>query len=290
MKVKKAIIPVAGLGSRFLPLSKAMPKELWPLADKPTIQYIVQEAHAAGVEEIIFVSKPGRELTFEYFKNELKAKKAAFSKYKSSFEQDLENLEKIRQDIKFNQVYQKEPLGAAHAVLQAEKFIKNDPCAVLWADDVVEASVPCLLQLTNVFEKYQKPVMAIYRVPKESFRFYGMIRGQKIGERLYKIADFIEKPKIEESPSDLAIVGKYIITPEIFEKLRKTDFDLKSDITLSTTVVDLVKEGGDVYGYDFEGKWLECGNKLAYLKSNFYVSLKSPQFGQELKTFLKNII
>jgi UTP--glucose-1-phosphate uridylyltransferase len=289
MKVRKAIIPVAGLGSRFLPLSKEVPKELWPLADKPVIQYIVEEARDAGIEEIIFVSKPGREMAFDYFKNRLKSKKTSFARYKSHFQKDLENLEDISKKIVFHQVFQKEPLGAAHAVFQAEKFIGKEPCAVLWADDVVESKVPCLLQLIKIFNKYQKPVIAIYRVPKESFHFYGMIKGKKIGNRLYRFEDFIEKPETKKSPSDLAIVGKYIITPEIFERLRKTRFDLKSDITLSTTVVDIAKEGGDVYGYDFEGKWLECGNKLAYLKSNFYLSLKSPQFGKKLKSFIKNI-
>ena len=159
----------------------------------------------------------------------------------------------------------------------------------MWADDVVESKTPCLLQLIKVFKKYQRPVIALARVPKESFQFYGMIKGKKTGNRIYQIEDFIEKPSIKESPSDLAIVGKYIITPEIFDYLRKTHFDLKSDITLSETVIDIARDGKEVYGYEFEGKWLECGNKLAYLKSNLYLSLKHPQFGKELRKFLKKI-
>ena len=169
----------------------------------------------------------------------------------------------------------------------AKKLVGKNPCAVLWADDVVEAKIPCLKQLINVFEKYKKPVMALYKVPKTSFQFYGMIKGKKTAKRTYKIEDFIEKPSIKESPSDLAIVGKYIITPQVFKYLRKTKFDLKSDITLSTTLIEMAKDEKDIYGYEFEGKWLECGNKLAYLKSNFYLSLKDPRFGKELKKFIK---
>ncbi len=288
MEIKKAIIPIAGLGTRFLPLSKVVPKEFWPLVDKPVIQYIIEEAKASGIKEIIFVDKPGRKLVIEYLKNKLKSKKASFARYKNHFLKELKKLEDISQSISFYQTFQKIPLGAAHAVLQAKDLIGKEPCAVLWADDVVESKVPCLLQLIKVFQKYKKPVMALYRIPKESFQFYGMIEGKKIAERVYRIKNFIEKPSIKESPSDLAIVGKYIITPEVLDYLDKTRFDLKSDITLSTTLVDMVKNGEEVYGYEFEGKWLECGNKLAYLKSNFYLALKHPQFGKELRKFLKN--
>jgi UTP--glucose-1-phosphate uridylyltransferase len=288
MKVKKAIIPVAGLGSRFLPLSKVMPKEFWPLVDRPVIQYIVQEAKESGIKEIIFVSKPGREMAFDYFTNKLESKKTSFSKYKNQFEKDLEDLEDISKKICFFQAFQKEPLGAAHAVLQAEKFIGREPCAILWADDIVEAKTPCLAQLIKIYEKYQKSVVALYKTQRENFHFYGMIKGKKINNRLYDIQDFIEKPKIEESPSDMAIVGKYIITPKVFDQLKKINFDLKSDITLSTVLVDMAKAGENLLGCQFEGKWLECGNKLAYLKSNFYLSLKNPHFGKDLKKFIRN--
>lgn len=287
MKVKKAIIPVAGLGSRFLPLSKSVPKEFWPLIDKPVIQYVVEEAKASGIKDIVFVSKPGREMAFDYFNTKLNSKKVSFARYKSHFQKDLENLENFRKIISFHQAYQKEPLGAAHAVLQAEKFVGKEPCAILWADDVVESKKPCLLQLMEVFEKYKKSVIAIYKIPEENFHFYGMIKGKKINAKTYSIEDFIEKPKTEESPSDLAIVGKYIITPDVFDYMKKINFDLKSDLSLSTVLVDMAKRGEKLYGHRFDGKWLECGNKLAYLKSNFYLSLKNPDFGKELKYFLK---
>ncbi len=275
------------MGTRFLPLTKTVPKELWPLVDKPVLQYIVEEAYESGIREIIFVNKPGNTLVNSYFEKKLKSKKTSYSKYKSHFVRDLEKLEKISKNISFSHVFQKHPLGNSHAVLQAEKLVGNNPCAVLWADDVAESKIPCLKQLIKVFTKYKNPVIALCKVPKENFQFYGMIKGNKIAERTYKIKDFIEKPSIKESPSNLAIVGKYIITPQVFEYLRKTRFDLKSDITLSATLIEMAKDNKDIYGYEFEGKWLECGNKLAYLKSNFHLSLKDPRFGKELRKFLK---
>ena len=285
--VKKAIIPVAGLGTRFLPLSKVFPKEFWPLVDKPVIQYIVKEARDSGIKEIIFVNRPGGKVIKDYFKKKIKSKKAFLSKYKNHFLNDLKDLEKISQEISFRYVVQKEPLGAAHAVFQARKFVNKEPCAILWADDVVESKTPCLLQLIKIFEKYQTPIIALARVPKESFQFYGMVKKKKVKRRIYQINDFIEKPSIKESPSNLAIIGKCIITPEVFNYLKKTHFDLKSDVTLSTTLIEMAKDGKKIYGYEIEGRWLECGNKLAYLKSNLYLSLKHPKFGKELRRFLK---
>lgn len=288
VKIKKAIIPIAGSGSRFLPLSRVVPKELWPLVDKPVIQYIVEEAVNSGIREIIFINKPQNLLVNDYFGKQKESKKINFSRYKSHFQKGLENLKKISKSVSFSHVFQKNPLGAAHAVLQAEKLVGKEPCAVLWADDVVESKVPCLLQLINSFQKHGGPQIALSRVPKESFQFYGMVKGKKIAGRTYRIEDFVEKPRTaKKSPSDLAIVGKYIITPEVFDRLKRTSFTLKGDVTLSTTLVEMAKHGIPVYGYEFDGKWLECGNKAAYLKSNFYLALKSQKFKKELRSFLK---
>ncbi len=288
-EIRKAIIPIAGSGSRFLPLSRVVPKELWPLVDKPVIQYIVEEAVNSGIKEIIFINKPQNLLVNDYFGKQKDSKKIYFSKYKSHFQKELENLKKISKTVSFSHVFQREPLGAAHAVLQAKKLVGKEPCAVLFADDVVESKTPCLLQLIKSFQKYGGPQIALSRVPKKSFQFYGMIKGEKVSERTYQIEDFIEKPStVKRSPSDLAIVGKYIITPEVFNKLEKTHFTLKSDVTLSTTLVEMTKANCPVYGYEFDGKWLECGNKSAYLKSNFYLALKSPKFKEDLKNIIKN--
>ena len=289
MEVKKAIIPIAGLGTRFLPLSKVVPKEFWPLVDKPVLQYIVEEAIASGIEEIIFVINPGKKIAYDYFKKKLKSEKASLSKYKNHFLNQLEKLENLSKKIFFSTVVQREPLGDGDALLKTKKIVKKEPCAALWADDVVESKIPCLLQLIKVFKKYKKPVIALYRVPKSSFQFYGMVGVKKVGNRTYRIAKIIEKPQVLESPSNLAIVGKSIITDEVFNYLKKVKFSERGEIGLTETFAEMVKAGSEVYGYEFEGKWLECGNKLAYLKSNLYLSLKHHQFGKELRKYLKTI-
>ncbi len=286
-QIKKAVVPIAGLGTRFLPLSKVLPKELFPLVDKPVLQYIIEEAVASGIKEIIFVIRPKRKEVLTYFKKYFKKtpelEEILKKRKRNHLLKELKKLEKISKNISFWHVFQRKPLGASHAILQAEKLIKNEPCAVLYGDDIVESKVPCLWQLIEIFKKYQKPVIALYRIPKESFRFYGMVEVKKIAKRLYKIKKVVEKPSITEAPSSLAVVGKHIITPEVFDHLKKTSFDLKKDLTLSTTLSEMAEAGKEVYGYEFEGKWLECGNKLAYLKSNLYLSLKHPQFGKELR-------
>lgn len=288
--IKKAIIPIAGLGTRFLALSKVLPKELWPLVDKPVLQYIIEETVVSGIKEIIFVTKPGEAKVIKYFKNYFKKEpgleEILKKRKRNHLIKELKKLEKISKRISFSQTFQKEPLGTSHAILQVANLVKNEPCAVLYGDDVVESKTPCLWQMIKIFKKYQKPVIALYRIPKESFKFYGMVEIEKVAKRLYKIKKVVEKPSVGKAPSNLAVVGKHIITPEVFDYLKKTSFDLKSDITLSTTLGEMAEMGNDIYGYEFEGKWLECGNKLAYLKSNLYLSLKHPQFGKELRKFL----
>lgn len=287
MEVRKAIMPIAGLGTRFLPLSKVLPKEFWPLVDKPVLQYIVEEAVASGIKEIIFVINPGKKIASDYFRKNLKSKKILSAKYKDHFLDQLEKLENLSKKISFSQVVQRKPLGDGDAILKGERLIEEGACAVLFADDVVEAKVPCLLQLIKVFKKYKKPVIALYRVPKSSFQFYGMVGVKKVSNRTYRLVKIVEKPSIKESPSDLAIVGKSIITNEVFNYLKKAKFSERNEIGLTETLAEMVEDGKEIYGYEFEGKWLECGNKLAYLKSNLYLSLKHPQFGKELKKELR---
>ena len=287
MEIKKAIVPIAGSGTRFLPLSKILPKEIWPLVDKPIIQYIIEEIVDSGIKEVIFVTKPGQRTVLDYFKNEVNSKKVLKSKYKNQFLKELKNLEKISKKISFSQVIQKKPLGDGHAILQAEKLTKRRPCAVLFGDDIVSGKIPCLKQLIKVFKKYHRPVMALCRVPKSSFGFYGMVAVEPVENRIYRVKKIIEKPSPEESPSNLAIVGKRVITPEVFEFLKKNPPSGRGEIGLTEALAKMIEEGKEVYGCEIEGKWLECGNKLAYLKSNLYLSLKHPQFGKELRKFLK---
>lgn len=287
-EIKKAIIPIAGLGTRFLPLSKVVPKELWPLVDKPVIQYIVEEAAASGIKEIIFVIKPRRKLVLDYFKKEEKSQKILSARYKSHFWESLERLNNLSKNISFSWVCQKKPLGDGHAVLQAEKIIKNEPCAALWADDVVESRIPCLSQLVEVFEKHQKPIIALYKIPKESIPFYGIVKAKKINGKAYKIEKIVEKPELKEAPSNLAVVGKYVLTPEVFRYLKNASPNQGNEIILGEVLNRMITQDEIIYGCEFEGKWLECGNKSAYLKSNFYLSLKHPQFGKGLKNFLED--
>jgi UTP--glucose-1-phosphate uridylyltransferase len=287
--VRKAIIPIAGLATRFLPLSKVIPKEFWPLVDRPVLQYIIEEVAASGIKEIVFVIKPGKKIILNYFKEKIRSKKILRSKYKNHFLGQLEKLESLSKKISFLTVTQREALGDGDAILKAKKLIKKEPCAVLFADDLVEAKVPALFQLIKVFKKYKKPVIALSRVPKSSFRFYGMVGVKKITNRTYRITKIIEKPSIKESPSNLAIVGKYIITNEVFNYLKRAQFSQRGEIGLTETLGQMIKEGFEIYGYEIEGKWLECGNKLAYLKSHLYLSLKDLRFGKELKKYLKTI-
>jgi len=267
-KVKKAIIPMAGMGTRFLPFSKILPKELWPLVDKPIIQYIIEEIKASGIKEIIFIKNPRRKISSDY-------------------------LEKFLEKSFFSYATQNEQLGDGHAILQAEKMIKDEPFAVSMADDVVESKTPCLLQMMKVYEKLQKPILALYKLPKEKLSSYGIVGAEPIiipgmeSSKIYRIKKIVEKPAIGKAPSDLAIGGKYILTPGIFSRLKKTEKNKKGEIILAEALQKIIEDGEEIYGYQVEGKWLECGNKPAYMESNLYLSLKHPEFGPKLRKAIK---
>ena len=292
--IKKAVIPIAGLGTRFLPLTKVVAKELLPLVDRPVLQYIIEELVNSGIKEIVFVNRPEKEIVLNYFKKYFtkspEIEEILKFRKKNHLLSELKNLDKISKKISFHQVIQREPLGDGDAILKAEKLLDKNPCAVLWADDVVESETPCVLQLIRAFEKYKKPIIGLYRIPKESFQFYGMVGVKKIANRVYEIQKIIEKPKTEkEAPSNLAVVGRFIFTQKVFGWLKKAPLNKNRELITSEVLAEKIKEGEEVLGYEFEGKWLECGNKLAYLKSNLYLSLKHPQFGKELKKFVSKI-
>lgn len=275
MNIKKAIIPIAGLGTRFLPLSKVVPKELWPLVDRPVIQYIVREAKASGINQIIFVISPEKKVVLDYFKKSPKIEKILKERKKNHLLTKLKNLEDLCQNISFSYVFQKKPLGDGQAIFQAAKIVGSEPCAVLFADDVVDSKIPCLLQLAKIFKTCQNPVVALYKLPKEKLSSYGVVGVEKIANCLYKIKKIVEKPLPEEVPSsDLVIVGKYILTPEVFDYLGKAKPNEKGEILLAEILAKMIKDGKIIYGYEFEGKWLECGNKLNWLESNLYLGAK----------------
>lgn len=286
-RIKKVIIPVAGLGTRFLPLSKAVPKELFPLVDKPVLQYIIEEAISSGIKEIIFVNREEKQLVLDYFikKNEA-LKQVLIERKKNEILREFQEFEKKLEGISFSQVFQKVPLGDGHAILQAKDKIGKETVAALWGDDVVESQTPCLLQLIRVFQEYQRPVLALYRLPKERISSYGVVDAEKIKDGVYKIKKIVEKPSIEEAPSNLTIVGKYILTPEVFECLSTAKPGKGGEIYLSENLERMIGEGKEILGCEFEGKWLECGNKVNWLKSHFYLTLKNPKFGPKLREYL----
>lgn len=286
--VKKAVIPTAGLGTRFLPLSKIIQKELFPLADKPIVQYLVEEAINSGIKEIIFVVQPRKTAVLDYFKKPSeKIEKIIKQTKKDYLLERLKNLEELSKNISFSFVQQKKPLGDGNAVLQAKKIIKEENFAVLFSDDIVESKTPAIEQMLKIFKTCQKPVAAIHRLPKEKLPSYGVVKVEKIANRLFKIKGITEKPKINEAPSDLAVVGKYILTPEIFEELEKTPNNERGELILADALASMIKNSKAIYGYEFEGEWWECGNFASYIKSNLHFCLKHPEYGQELKKYLK---
>lgn len=292
--IKKAILPIAGLGTRFLPLSKVFPKEVWPLVDKPVLQYIIEEAKQSGISEIIFVISPEKKIVVDYFQKYYLQKSPKLEKKlkeqgKVNLLEELKNLEGLCQGLSFSFVFQKKPLGDGHAILQAKDLAGGEPVAVLFGDDIVESKTPCLSQLIKIFKTAQKPVVALSQVPKEKISSYGIVEVEKITSRLYKIKKIVEKPTIDKAPSDLAIVGKYILTPEVFDYLKKAKPSNKGEIILAEVFDEMIKDGKVIYGYQFEGNWLECGTKEGWLECHFYLTLKHPQYGLKLKEVLKKI-
>ncbi len=289
-KIKKAIVPVAGLGTRFLPLSKASPKELLPVVDKPAIQYIVEEIKKSGISEIVFVLNPKEKMIFEYFQKSSDIENILKKRKKKDLLKEIQEFKDLFKDIKFSYVFQKNPLGDGHAILQAENESKGNPVGVLFGDDIVDFEEPALLQLINVFETCNSPVVALKSLPEKQLSAYGIVKVEKIANRLYKIKEIVEKPNIEEAPSNLAIVGKYIITPDVFDYLKKATPSEKGEIILGEVLGKMIREGKMIYGYEIKGEWLECGDKIKWLKSFLYFALKDARFSGELKNYLREII
>ncbi|MBU4274883.1 NTP transferase domain-containing protein, partial [Patescibacteria group bacterium] len=282
-EIKKAIIPVAGLGTRFLPLSKALPKEFFPLADKPVIQYIVEEAKNSGISEIIFVVNPNQKIILNYFKKDPVLERILIKRKKENLLKELKDFEKILDDISFSVVVQKKPLGDGHAILQAAKAVGQEPVAVLFADDVVvDGDGPALSQLMAIYKTCNCPVLALKKMPQEKLSAYGVPAVERIASRLYKIKKLIEKPEISEAPSDLVVVGKYILTPEVFDYLKKASPSKRGEVILAEVFDKMLLDGKIIYGYDLKGEWLECGDKEKWMKSFLRLCLKDHRFGPEL--------
>ncbi len=287
--IKKAIIPVAGLGTRFLPLSRAVPKDFFPLVDKPIIQYIIEEVKKSGIKEIVFVVSPGQKDILNYFQKSPELEKLLIKRKKENALKELKDFEQTFEGISFSFVTQTSPLGDGHAILQAAKKIKNEPVANSFGDDIIDSETPALLQLINVFKTCNAPVLGLKRIPRDKIPAYGSVAVEKIASNLYKIKKIIEKPEPSQIMSDLVVVGKHILTPEVFGYLKKAVPSKKGEIILAEVFDKMLSDGKVIYGYELRGEWLECGDKLKWLKSFFYLSLKNQRFGKELREYLKTI-
>ncbi|MGE6487375.1 UTP--glucose-1-phosphate uridylyltransferase GalU [Paenisporosarcina sp. NPDC076898] len=284
-KVRKAIIPAAGLGTRFLPATKAMPKEMLPIVDKPTIQYIVEEAIASGIEDIIIVTGKGKRAIEDHFDHAFELEENLIQKEK------FDLLEKVREssNVEIHFIRQKEPLGLGHAVLCAKKFIGDEPFAVLLGDDIVQAETPCLKQLIYQYDETGASVIGVQQVSDNETNRYGIIAPLERAGRLYKVNNFVEKPAMGTAPSNLAIMGRYILTPEIFNFLEKQGAGAGGEIQL-TDAIEQLNQIQRVFAYDFEGKRFDVGEKIGFVKTTIEFALQHEELREELLEYLEGLL
>jgi UTP--glucose-1-phosphate uridylyltransferase len=287
-KVRKAVFPAAGLGTRFLPATKAQPKEMLPLVDKPIIQYGVEEAVAAGCDQIIIVTGRGKSAIEDHFDVSYELEKMLEERGKTDL---LKIVRQISDLIHIAYVRQKEALGLGHAVLTARELVGDEPFAVLLADDVIDAEVPCLKQLMDVFDKTQCSVLATQVVEGPGISAYGVLEGKPVpgsNGKLYEVLSLVEKPRPEEAPSNLAVIGRYILTPTVFETLSDIKAGAGGELQLTDGLKQLLKKE-KIYGYVFDGKRHDTGDKLGFLKATVEFALKRPDLGGPLRQYLKSL-
>ncbi|ULL19403.1 UTP--glucose-1-phosphate uridylyltransferase [Paenibacillus sp. H1-7] len=286
MKVRKAIIPAAGLGTRFLPATKAMPKEMLPIVDKPTIQYIVEEAIESGIEDIIIVTGKGKRAIEDHFDNSFELEQNLLEKGKLEL---LNEVQKSSKMVDIHYIRQKEAKGLGHAVWCARKFIGNEPFAVLLGDDIVQADKPCLRQMIEQYDRYKSSVIGVQTVPDDEVSRYGIVSGNEIGERLYNVTTLVEKPQKEEAPSNLAIMGRYILSPRIFDILDNQTPGAGGEIQLTDAIAELNQHEA-VYAYDFEGTRYDVGEKLGFIKTTIEFALRREDLNGELLKHLVEVL
>jgi UTP--glucose-1-phosphate uridylyltransferase len=289
MKVRKAVFPAAGLGTRFLPATKAQPKEMLPLVDKPIIQYGVEEALQSGCDQIIIITGRGKQSIEDHFDVSYELERMLQDRGKTDL---LKIVRDISDMIHVSYVRQKEALGLGHAVLMARELVGNQPFAVLLADDVIDASPPCLKQMMQVFEETQCSVLAAQVIDGAAISSYGVLKVKpadpRFGGRLFEIEDMVEKPKLEDAPSNIAVIGRYILTPTVFETLAETKAGVGGELQLTDGLRGLLKKE-KMYGYVFEGKRHDTGDKLGFLKATVEFALKRPDLGEPLRKYLKDL-
>lgn len=285
MKIRKALIPAAGFGTRFLPATKSQPKEMLSVVDKPLIQYGVEEAVQSGIESIGIVISRGKSSIEDYFDRSPELEQFLEEKGKSDF---LEQVRGIASLAEFCYIRQKKALGLGHAILMGESYIGQEPFAVLLPDDIFDCPRPCTKQLIDAYSELGASIIVLGRVDEEGTKKYGIVKPKQISERVFQIEDMIEKPGPERAFSDLGILGRYVFHPDIFEAIKKTDPDKGGEIQI-TDAIKILLETKPVYGYLFEGKRYDAGDKLGLLEASIDLALKRPEFGQKLREYLKSL-
>jgi UTP--glucose-1-phosphate uridylyltransferase len=293
MNVKKAVIPAAGFGTRFLPATKVVPKELLPIVDKPTIQYIMEEAVAAGIDQVILITGREKGSIEDHFDTSVELEDHLKKKGREDL---LKIVRDIAEMVTLVSVRQKEPLGLGHAILCAKRVIRNEPFAVLLGDDLIDARIPCIKQMIDVYERLRREwnlskglaLIAIQKVPKSETHLYGIIRGKKVADRVYRVEELVEKPERGKAPSNLAIIGRYILPPEILDILDQVPKDKRGEIQLTDGLKELGRSV-PIFGYEFLGDRYDAGDKLGFLQANVSFGLKHPELGSKLRRFLKEL-
>jgi len=284
-EITKAVFPAAGLGTRFLPATKAMPKEMLPLVDKPLIQYVVEEAVSSGIEEVVLVTGRAKRAIEDHFDVAFELEEELRAKGKHKI---LNEVQRIADLVTFCYIRQKKALGLGHAVLTAKRVVGNDPFAVLLGDDIIDAETPVLRQMMNVYQRYPGTILAIQKVPRSQTGQYGIIDARKIEKGVYLVKHLVEKPAPEEAPSNLAIIGRYILRPEIFAALEHTKPGKGGEIQL-TDGLRLLMDKQPIYAYEFEGTRHDAGDKLGFLKATVEFGLKNAEFGSEFRSYLQKL-
>ena len=295
MRIRKAVFPAAGLGTRFLPATKAQPKEMLPLVDKPAIQYVIEEAVASGVETVIIVTGRGKNAIEDHFDVAFELEKTLEERGKT---EALDEIRRIANLVRVCYVRQKEPLGLGHAVLSARDLVGDEPFAVLLGDDIIESKVPCLKQLMSIYDEHRCSIIAVERIDRTRTKDYGVVEvaplqssgkppaGQGGRESVHEVRDLVEKPEPSEAPSDLAIIGRYILTSGIFEQLESTAPDRGGEIQLTNGLRSLLRKE-KIMAYEFEGKRYDTGNKLGFLKATVEFALRREDLGEEFRRYLR---
>jgi UTP--glucose-1-phosphate uridylyltransferase len=284
-KVRKAVFPAAGLGTRFLPATKASPKEMLPLVDKPLIQYVVEEAVASGIESVIIVTGRGKASIEDHFDVSFELEKLLQERGKH---EELKAMRTISEMARVSYVRQQEALGLGHAVLQARDLVGEEPFAVMLSDDIIDAETPALRQLLDVYEKYDAPVIAVFEVAGEAISRFGVIDGDEVEPGIYKIKDMVEKPPQNEAPSNLAIIGRYILTPDIFDEIEKTTPGAVGEIQITDAMRSLLKKR-PFYAVRFQGKRYDAGDKLGFLTATVEFALKHEDLAPEFREYLQSL-